>query len=33
MFAYEVDCFGNVIKMDDANSPSLLGLPYLGFIS
>jgi hypothetical protein len=29
IFAYEVDCYGNVIKMDDANSPSLLGLPYL----
>ena len=29
IFAYEVDCFGNVIKMDDANSPSLLGLSYL----
>ena len=32
IFAYEVDCFGNAIKMDDANSPSLLSLPYLDFV-
>jgi len=32
IFAFEVDCFGNHYKMDDANSPSLLALPYLGFI-
>lgn len=32
IFAYEVDCFGNYLKMDDANSPSLLSLPYLGFV-
>lgn len=32
IFAYEVDCFGNYLKMDDANSPSLLALPYLGFV-
>lgn len=32
IFAYEVDCYGNQLKMDDANSPSLLALPYLGFI-
>lgn len=33
IFAYEVDCYGNAIKMDDANSPSLLGLPYLEFVN
>lgn len=27
---YEVDGFGNVLFMDDANVPSLLSLPYLG---
>ncbi|HEV2399617.1 MAG TPA: glycoside hydrolase family 125 protein [Candidatus Sulfotelmatobacter sp.] len=30
IWAYEVDGFGNQIFMDDANLPSLLGLPYLG---
>jgi uncharacterized protein len=30
IWAYEVDGFGNAIFMDDANVPSLLGLPYLG---
>jgi meiotically up-regulated gene 157 (Mug157) protein len=29
VWAYEVDGFGNAIFMDDANVPSLLGLPYL----
>jgi meiotically up-regulated gene 157 (Mug157) protein len=29
-WAYEVDGFGNQLLMDDANLPSLLGLPYLG---
>lgn len=33
IFAYEVDGMGNVILMDDANSPSLLAAPYLGYIS
>jgi len=32
IFAYEVDGFGNVLKMDDSNIPSLLSLPYLGFV-
>lgn len=32
IFAYEVDGYGNQLKMDDANVPSLLGLPYLGCI-
>ena len=32
-FAYEVDGFGNALFMDDANVPSLLSLPYLGYIS
>ncbi|TWB64071.1 glycoside hydrolase family 125 protein [Nitrospirillum viridazoti] len=30
IWAYEVDGFGNRLFMDDANVPSLLGLPYLG---
>jgi len=29
IWAYEVDGYGNAIFMDDANVPSLLGLPYL----
>ncbi|TXK37666.1 glycoside hydrolase family 125 protein [Pontibacter qinzhouensis] len=30
VFPFEVDGFGNKLFMDDANVPSLLGLPYLG---
>lgn len=30
MYAYEVNGYGSHILMDDANVPSLLGLPYLG---
>ena len=30
IWAYEVDGFGGQVLMDDANVPSLLGLPYLG---
>ncbi|KAI8093712.1 DUF1237 domain-containing protein [Halteromyces radiatus] len=32
IFAYEVDCYGSFILMDDANTPSLLSLPLLGFM-
>jgi len=31
IFAYEVDGYGNVLKMDDANAPGLLSLAYLGY--
>jgi hypothetical protein len=31
IYAYEVDGFGNAVFMDDANVPSLLSLPYLGW--
>ena len=31
IYAYETDGLGNYILMDDANSPSLLSMPYLGY--
>lgn len=31
IYAYEVDGFGNYLMMDDANVPSLLSMPYLGY--
>ncbi|MEG0580056.1 MAG: glycoside hydrolase family 125 protein, partial [Niameybacter sp.] len=33
IYAYETDGFGNYKLMDDANSPSLLSIPYLGYTS
>ena len=31
IYAYEVDGLGNHVLMDDANVPSLLSIPYLGY--
>lgn len=33
IYAFEVDGFGNYLMMDDANVPSLLSLPYLGYVN
>ncbi|SDB99242.1 glycoside hydrolase family 125 protein [Niabella drilacis] len=33
MYAYEVNGYGSHVLMDDANVPSLLGLPYLGAVA
>lgn len=33
IYAYETDGMGNYVLMDDANVPSLLSIPYLGYCS
>ncbi len=33
IYAYEVDGFGSACVMDDPNVPSLLSLPYLGYVT
>ncbi|KAG0167192.1 hypothetical protein DFQ28_000856 [Apophysomyces sp. BC1034] len=32
IFAFEIDGYGSYLLMDDANTPSLLSLPVLGFV-
>lgn len=32
VYAYEVDCYGSHLFMDDANFPSLLSLPFYNYV-
>ena len=33
IYAYETDGYGNVCLMDDAGTPGLMSIPYIGYVS